>query len=107
MKNELTRIYAATPYHFQWRSADSVRDGESFDDLTVVKMTGICAAYPMPLYDERGPLGQTHVTDGKVLPFVSLECDPRIWMVLQSNLDNRDTFGDMATAYLAALWGES
>ena len=89
MKNEFVRIYAATPYQFQWRSSETVREGESFDDLTVVRMTGTCAADPLPLYDERGPLGLTHVTDGKVLPFASLDCD-RLRTVLRSNLDGRD-----------------
>ena len=90
MKNEFVRIYAATPYQFQWRSAESIREGESFDDLTVVRITGTCAADPLPLYDERGPLGLTHITNGRVLPFVSLECD-RLRRVLQGYLESKDT----------------
>ena len=89
MKNEFVRIYAATPYQFQWRSAESVQEGESFDDLAVVRMTGTCAADPLPLYDERGPLGLTHVTNGSVLPFVSLECD-RLRKTLQSYLEGKN-----------------
>ena len=89
MENEFTRIYTATPYHFQWRTTESLREGESFNDLTVVKLTGTCTADPMPLYDERGPLGLTHVADGKILPFVSLDCD-RLRMVLETNLVDSD-----------------
>lgn len=90
MKNEFVRIYAATPYQFQWRSAESVKQGESFDDLAVVKMTGTCAADPLPLYDERGPLCLTHVTNGSVLPFVSLECD-RLRKALERYLEGENT----------------
>ena len=43
-------------------------------------------SHVMPLYDERVPLGLTHVADCRVMPFVSLDCD-RMRMVLQSNLE--------------------
>lgn len=89
MKTEFVRIYVATPYQFQWRSSETVQEGESFDNLTVVRVTGTCAADPSPLYDERGPLGLTHVTDGDVLPFVSLDCD-RLRTALRSDLYGRD-----------------
>lgn len=56
MKDRFLRIYAATPYKFQWRSSESVQQGESCDDLTVIRMAGTSAVDPPTLCDERGSL---------------------------------------------------
>src|SRR4029077_17208028 len=83
--------YEGTPYQFHWKSYETLQEGQSFDDLAVVRMNGTCASDPASfLYDERGPLGSTHVTDGRVLPFASLDCD-RLRETLHCSLAGSDS----------------
>jgi mono/diheme cytochrome c family protein len=92
---------------FAWRSLAAPRHNEIFGDLAVVKFHGRCDLVDLtPLSGDPGPLGWTHVTDGEVLPFSTIDCD-RIRSFLGEALfrlsakDREDAYGRAIARVLA------
>ena len=58
-----------------WRDETTSLPGESFDRLVVVDFKGDCSTV-MPRYRQRrGALGWTNTSDGRIQPFISVDCD--------------------------------
>jgi len=76
MKRELASIMHGSGVQIDWRELSDVAPSESFANLVVVTFHGTCIMEPIPfLYDERGPLAFTHISDGNVLPFGEVACN--------------------------------
>jgi hypothetical protein len=77
---ETDRVLRAPEWAILWRDLESNDGRESYDRLVVIRLTGSCS----PLGGRqvwKGPLGFTHVSDGRVLPFVDVDCG-RVQQVL-------------------------
>ena len=75
MKSELKTILGGTGLSLEWRSPEEAAK-TTMDNLVVVSFKGRCILEPVPyLYDERGPLAFTHMTEGEMLPFSEVACD--------------------------------
>jgi hypothetical protein len=76
LKHELQRIAGSSDLLFDWRRMEDSKASDSHPDLVVVKFKGSCQAESrMPLADTTGALAFAHSADGRVLPFIDLECD--------------------------------
>ncbi len=77
MEREAQSVIAPAGVHLVWRAED-LPNGEVLGAVAIVQMRGKCtAAAPARrtyLLSEE-PLGQTHISDGKILPFADLLCD--------------------------------
>jgi hypothetical protein len=90
MKRELEAIMGGAGLKFNFRLLRDVSNGDSFNDLVVVKFRGKCRMDHVPmLFDERGPLAFTHSSDGNILPFSEVECD-RIRLSISSVMFGED-----------------
>ena len=89
LQRELRAILAPVGFDFEWRSADESAT-EVWTDLAVVTFKGDCAAgdFVRKGRFHSGPLGWTHVSDGKILPFAEVDCD-RIAAFLGPSLIHR------------------
>jgi hypothetical protein len=58
----------------EWRDSGHYDRTEAFDRLLMVRVRGACVADASRL-SPRGPLGITHVSDGRILPFIEIDCD--------------------------------
>ena len=80
MQQESERLVAPADYRFSWRTSTGA--GDAFEQLVVLKLRGTCALRPMAAdmrhHDDAASLGSTAVSDGRVLPFVQVDCD-RVW----------------------------
>lgn len=75
MQREAQTILRASGIHLDWRTR-SEASRESFNDLVLVKLSGNCDFHAAPqAFGERGPLGSTFISDGRVLPFAEIACD--------------------------------
>jgi hypothetical protein len=87
MQSELAEIWRTEHVKLDWRPIESVRLGESFEDLVVVHFKGSChvrqnewLASHAFLIDERGPqdsepFAYSSTVDGHVQPFSSVLCE--------------------------------
>jgi hypothetical protein len=81
MQSELTRILAPSGLRVAWRATDSPRNnGDDFPGLVMIRFHGTCFFDAAPLRDESAdpsglPLAQTQITDGRILPFATVNCD--------------------------------
>jgi len=67
-----------------WRDEGAARAFESFDRLIVVSFQGDCTTMMPKSPVPGGPLGWTSTADGRVLPFIKIDCT-RVKMVLQES----------------------
>jgi len=80
MRQEAQSAIEPSGVRLSWRSQD-LGGGDVSGQVAIVEMRGRCstAAHlstsPFGFTAEAEPLGQTHVADGKVLPFADLLCD--------------------------------
>jgi hypothetical protein len=58
-----------------WRDEASFSSSESFDRLIVVAFQGDCSTAMPKSPSSSGPLGWTSTSDGRVLPFIGIDCD--------------------------------
>jgi hypothetical protein len=58
-----------------WRGRQPLAAGENFDRLIVLDFAGDCSLRMPGSAAGGGALGSTLVTDGRILPFVSIDCD--------------------------------
>lgn len=76
MKRELDAIMAPLSLHFGWRSLERANGHDAVAEIVVVNFQGTCRSDIRPPGGSRnGPLGQTHITDGQILPFTEVDCD--------------------------------
>jgi hypothetical protein len=76
MKRETEQVFKTTGLRIAWRERAAVGH-ESYENLVVVHFKGKCILEPVPiLYDERGPFAFVYNSDGDVLPFTEVECEP-------------------------------
>jgi hypothetical protein len=67
-----------------WRDASSSSPSESFDVLIVLAFRGDCTTFMPKSLSGSGPLGWTSTSDGRVLPFIEIDCD-RVKTVLMAS----------------------
>lgn len=85
LQNEVESILSPLGFDVQWRDAE-VAGSEAWADLALVKFQGHCDLDGGPYPDfVPGPLGWTHVSDGRIQPFAGIDCD-RIGALVQSQL---------------------
>lgn len=58
-----------------WRDEAAFSSSESFDRLIVVAFRGDCSTAMPKSPSSSGPLGWTSTSDGRVLPFIGIDCD--------------------------------
>lgn len=76
LTRELNDLFRPANLNLSVRFKHEVAAGESFGDVVVVRMQGTCKMIAMPpIFDERGPYAWAHTVDGRVLPFVEVQCD--------------------------------
>lgn len=73
-REETERVLPIPGLEIQWRRAGSQTGTESFDRLIVVRLVGECLPHQEPAPSDAGPLGVTHLADGRILPFVEADC---------------------------------
>ena len=70
----LKQIVAGPELRVAWRAEGQMARGEVYDRLIVMHFRGDCSLAATELSTRRGPLGETWVTDGRILPFVEVDC---------------------------------
>ena len=76
LQEELESVMTPSGLHFQWRSLAANRGDEVSVQLAVIRFKGKCDITGLePIDGYPGPLGWTHVSDGVILPFSSINCD--------------------------------
>jgi hypothetical protein len=76
LKDEIQAIFKIESARIVWRDYSQIDPRESFDHLVVTHVTGHCEMLTQGAPEvPRRALGFTHVSDGKVIPFVQIDCD--------------------------------
>jgi hypothetical protein len=93
---ETGRLLSLPGTKIVWRELSSMPGGERFHRIIVLRFKGSCRAGPpgqplarpldAPPAGPAGPLGYTHISSGRVLPFVVLDCGRIARAVLRHNL---------------------
>lgn len=78
---ETERILKAPGIRLEWRLAESLDNHESFDRLAVLRISGVCSLGAADRRVAGQTLGFTHVSDGRILPFVELHCSRVLAMI--------------------------
>jgi hypothetical protein len=94
LKSELAEIWRSEPVKLDWRPLESIKPGDSFNDLVVVHFKGDCHFRPeiRPfMIDERGlqtpgPFAYSPTVNGEVQPFSAVLCE-RVEHSVQSALE--------------------
>lgn len=73
-RQETERVLPLHQMSIHWRRAGSQNGPESFERLIVVRLVGECTPRREPPLAQSGPLGLTHISDGRILPFVEADC---------------------------------
>jgi hypothetical protein len=74
-ERETNRILRLPGVELAWRQADRHDSTETFDRLAVVRLVGSCAVVDRPAQGAGWALGLTHVSEGRILPFIEIHCD--------------------------------
>jgi hypothetical protein len=76
VRAEVGRLLEPAGYTVEWKNMSDRKVGEDFANLIVVRYQGACdpKIAPPPGLAAR-PLASTVVTDGRVLPFATIDCD--------------------------------
>lgn len=75
LRAELTRILAPADLSVDWHSLTEPA-GSDFNDLVVLRFHGTCEDAPHALYTPaNNHLGETDISEGRVLPFGEVRCD--------------------------------
>jgi hypothetical protein len=76
LHQEIQAIFKIDSARIVWRELGQMDTRESFDHLVVAHFTGNCEMLSQGAAEPRHhPLGFTHVSDGKVIPFLQIDCD--------------------------------
>mgnify|MGYP005835948463 CR=1 FL=1 len=73
-RQETERVLPLKLVSIHWRRMRRQNESESFDRLIVVRLVGECKPWQEPSPVPIGPLGVTHISDGRILPFVEADC---------------------------------
>jgi hypothetical protein len=75
LQREVDSIVTPIGLDLVWKSVDAQNRVEISRHLVVATFTGLCDArgLPAPAFHDGG-LGRTHVTEGKVLPYMDIDC---------------------------------
>lgn len=77
IKSEIQNILEIPEIQLEWRSLDEGPLRESFNHLVVARFGGDCTGNREDVrWDQKSTLGFAHVTDGKVIPFLEIDCGP-------------------------------
>ena len=76
MEDEAEKILSPAGIKVDWRMQRDLAEHAEFGRMVEFEMKGRCSIHTFPvLYDERGPLATTFSSDGRLLPFGTVECD--------------------------------
>jgi len=73
-REETERVLPIPGMQIDWRRSGGGTAMESFDRLIVVRLVGECFPHQDPAVSDADPLGITHISDGRILPFVEADC---------------------------------
>jgi len=71
---EADRLLHGIGAEYVWRGMREGR-GETFERVVVIKLKGACGLATPPGVLRHQALGITHISDGRVLPFVEIDCE--------------------------------
>jgi hypothetical protein len=74
MERELLETVQVEWLGIEWREQRRYDSSEPFDQVLALRVRGECSATAAGL-TAKGALGITHVSDGKILPFIEVDCD--------------------------------
>ncbi len=74
MKEEAASLLRPAGWEVSFRDLRSRRAGESFDQFVVVKWNGVCDGAVHQAAGDKSRLAFAHTSDGRILPFVEVEC---------------------------------
>mgnify|MGYP005809956135 CR=1 FL=1 len=76
LHNEMQAIFKIEAARLAWRDFSQLDYNEAFDHLVIARFSGHCEMLSDRVPERlRHALGFTHVSDGKVLPFLEIDCD--------------------------------
>lgn len=74
MERELRETVQVEWLGVEWREMSRYDSSEPFGQVMAIRVRGTCSSFA-PGLARKGPLGVTHVSDGKILPFIEVDCD--------------------------------
>lgn len=74
MERELLETVQVEWLGIEWREQLRYDRSEAFDHVLALRVRGTCSSDAVGM-KPRGALGMTHVSDGKILPFIEVDCD--------------------------------
>ncbi|MDX2154670.1 MAG: hypothetical protein SFV54_28260 [Bryobacteraceae bacterium] len=76
MQRELENVLRPAGVRLNFKLKSEMAQGESFDDLVLVRFRGNCKLDHYPIvFDERGPLAYSLTVEGEVQPYSVVRCD--------------------------------
>ena len=75
MEQEVRQSVAVEWLGIQWLESRQYDPGLPYDRVVMIKVKGHCRAGDAELGSRHTSLGFTHVSDGRVLPFIEIDCD--------------------------------
>ncbi len=76
MQEEALRLLRSSSILPEWRGNRDVSSSERFETLVVVSFNGQCrTGTDIPRVEDQLPLGRTRLIDGRVQPFIEIECE--------------------------------
>lgn len=88
-RQETERVLRLSNARLEWRESGRQAPHESFDRLAVLRITGSCERHGFPAPAKGLALGMTHVSDGRILPFIEIHC-ARVVAVLAPRLGKQN-----------------
>lgn len=75
MQDEVSMVLRTAGVAVEFRQLDQRQAGESYDQFVVVKWNGVCDSDDVPASGRnKDRLAFAHVSSGRVMPFVEVEC---------------------------------
>jgi hypothetical protein len=109
LEREVEDAVGPSGIRVSWRAMDASQFSQVYERIAMVRLRGECrVGAPLPRQSAKAhePLGQTHVSDGKVLPIADIRCDSVrrvIYKELQAaDSDQRDELLGRALGRVAA-----
>lgn len=87
-QRETERLVSFPGIQFIWRRLEDNDGTQSYDRLVVIRFRGGCRLLDGERPAYRGPLGITHISEGRILPFVDLDCE-RVRSILTAETSAR------------------
>lgn len=90
-QRETLRLIRLQGVEIAWERLEEIDGTRSFDRLAVIRLRGNCQAGFRGMQERTAPLGITHLSSGRVLPFVELDCE-RVAMTLAGSAGTSSFF---------------